>query len=106
MARSKRRLGLGEAALHGAVAGLIGGAVVMAARRLDERRVLSGGGAADIDWGQRISRAARQRGVRLSARQRAAAGVGAHLAYSALLGALLGVVGSRSTRLADVALEV
>ena len=106
MAGRKRQLTIGEAALRGAAAGLIGGAVVMAARRLDEKRLLTGGAAADIDWQRTISRTARQRGLRLSTRQRTVAGVGAHLAYSALLGAVLGVVGSRSTRLADVALEV
>ena len=106
MAGRTRRLSVGEAALRGAAAGLIGGAVIMAARRLDERRLLTGGAAADIDWERKISRTARTRGIRLSKRQRAVAGVGAHLAYSALLGAVLGVVGSRSTRLADVALGV
>ena len=102
--RRRQRLGLGEAALRGALAGLAGGAVLMLARRVEEmsfhrKRILRPGAAADPEWSELTARAGRRLGTRLSRRQRAAMGVGAHLAYTALLGALFGVLQARADRM-------
>ena len=84
----------GRAALRGAVAGALGGAVMLAAERLADYRVFSRHGSAGDAMGAVAALAARKRGKRLSRRQRNIASVAMHLAYSAAVGALYGVARS------------
>ena len=86
----------GEAALRGAIAGAVGGAVMLAAERLADYRVVSRHGSAGDAMGNLAALAFRKRGRRLSRRQRTAASVAMHLVYSAAIGAIYGA--ARSSR--------
>src|SRR5918912_3366957 len=92
MARRRQEIGLAEAALRGAVAGLVGGLAALAADALAERRVLTARGSTRQGWSRLARRVARRTGSSLGERQQVAAGIAAHLFYSASLGALYGVL--------------
>lgn len=95
MAKTHRQLTVGEAALKGALAGALGGAAMLAAEALASRRLLSRDGSAPDEWGRVAAAVGRRTGTRVRGRPRAAAGVGLHLAYSALVGALYGIARTR-----------
>jgi hypothetical protein len=97
MATRKKRPGLGEALVKGALAGLLGGTAMLVAEKLAERRVLSRAGSAHRQWERLAAAVAGGRVRSLSGRRRAFAGVGMQMAYSALLGALYGVTQGRAS---------
>lgn len=89
------RMGIGAAALKGALAGLAGGAALLLAEKA-EQEVLLPQGAATPGMGQKaVQQLAREHGRHLSKREAQAAGAGAQLGYCAILGAALGVLASR-----------
>lgn len=97
---------MGEAAAKGALAGLAGGAVLLASSELSARGLIPGeraGGPARrgpaIRRGARraVRAGSRAAGVRLSGGQREAAAVALELAAAAGIGALFGVIASRVT---------
>jgi hypothetical protein len=95
MARGVRQVGVGEAALKGAIAGAVGGLAMIAAEELAERRVLSRTGRARDEWSTIAADLGERAGLRLRGRTRTAAGVGLHVVISAALGAAYGVAMSQ-----------
>lgn len=90
----EQRMSVGDAALKGALAGLIGGAAMAAAMKA-EQLLLPAGSQADMPPVELVETEAEKAGVSLSQPQALAAGMAAHMGYSALLGATYGVVQSR-----------
>jgi len=88
-------VGIGEAALKGAIAGAVGGLALIAAEELAERKVLSRSGRARDEWGAIAAKVGDRAGVRIRGRSRTAAGVGMHVLVSAALGAAYGVAMSQ-----------
>jgi hypothetical protein len=95
MARNAKDQSVLEAAMRGAASGFIGGAALLAACKLEERGLISPRDSRGPEWDRRIRGVARKRGIRLSRRGVTLAEVGGYLVYSALLGALFGIAGSR-----------
>lgn len=93
--RETDELGLSQAALRGAAAGLIGGAAVLLLSTLVRRGVLATEDTTDDEWARLIRAAARKAGVTLSARQLRVARMTAQLTYSAMVGAAYGVARTR-----------
>lgn len=93
--RRGRRPGLGESAAKGAIAGLIGGAAMMLAMKAEQKLLLSELQQSDPPPKRFVEAVAGGQGVSLSERQAMAAGMGVHMGYSALWGALYGVVQER-----------
>ena len=93
-ARATGRVALGDAAVKGAVAGLLGGVALLLAERLSSRAVLPPGERAHEgrDAAEAIADA---RGAALSPARAEVAGAGLELGACALLGAVYGVVQSR-----------
>ncbi|CAN5484517.1 hypothetical protein BH24GEM3_BH24GEM3_24110 [soil metagenome] len=90
-----RPAGLGEAALKGAVAGVLGGAAMMMAMKLGQQALLPEGEQMEPPPKKLVETLAERQGVELSDTQAMAAGMGVHLGYSALWGAIYGAVQSR-----------
>lgn len=84
-----------EAARAGALSGLIGGVAMLAARRLQEEGLLRRGETAEMGWDQLLEAESRRHHLRLTKRELWLAGVGVHIAYSMLVGAMYGVARSR-----------
>ena len=84
-----------EAAVRGAASGLIGGAAVLIAKKLEDEGILAPRDSRGPRWDKRIRAAARGRGISLSHRGVTLTALGGYLAYSALLGAIYGVARSR-----------
>lgn len=92
--RGPRRMGMLEAARHGAVAGLVGGV----AMTLLDRAVMPRVGGRDPQvsaWDRQVARGAKRAGVRLTAGRRTFAGVATTLAYGAAVGAIYGMARTR-----------
>jgi hypothetical protein len=94
--KKQRDMDVAQAALRGAMAGAVGGALMLAAEQLAEHRVFSRNGSAVATMGSVANSAARRTGQRLSKSQRSTAGVVLHLAFTTALGALYGAARSRS----------
>jgi hypothetical protein len=90
-----RGSGLPEAALRGAAAGVLGGAVMMMTMKAGARALLPEGEDREPPPKKLVETLARSSGVELSDVQATAAGMGVHLGYSALWGAVYGAVQSR-----------
>lgn len=89
------RTGIGEAALKGALAGIVGGVALMLMEKV-EQKVLLPQGAATPGMGQKaVQQIARDRGAQLSRVEAQAAGAGLQLGYCAVVGSLLGIAASR-----------
>ncbi|HET7321216.1 MAG TPA: hypothetical protein VFI96_01895 [Longimicrobiaceae bacterium] len=82
---------LATAALKGAAAGVLGGMAMMAAMMMEEKALLPEGSNAKPPPMKVVAKGADVAGVQLSDSELKAAGMTAHLGYSALWGALLGV---------------
>ncbi len=95
MHERKRRDSLGEAALKGALAGMVGGGAMMMAMKLGQQALLPEGEQMEPPPKKLVETVAERQGVGLSDTQAMAAGMGVHMGYSALWGALYGVVQSR-----------
>ena len=90
------RLGVGEAARAGAVAGLVGAGAMVLAGRLERmisppKRGRAAPPSVEGDWRDLITAEAKRQGITLSARQASVLATGAHLVYSVALGAAYGV---------------
>lgn len=95
MGRKAKDLSVLEAALRGAASGLVGGAALLLAARLEHAGILTNFEGRGPRWGKRIRAAGRKTGLRLSSREVTLAEIGGYLAYSAFLGALFGVARRR-----------
>lgn len=92
------RIGMGEAAWKGALAGLAGGAAMLGARELEARGLFDEEDEDEVPPppGPRIARrAARARGRELTDRQAAISGIALQLAAAATVGAVYGVIRTR-----------
>lgn len=95
MAANRTRMGTGEAALKGAVAGMIGGAAMMMAMKMEQKALLPEHARTDPPPKKAVETVAEEHGIGLSDRQAMAAGMGVHMGYSAFWGALYGAVQNR-----------
>jgi hypothetical protein len=77
------------AAARGAAAGVIGGIALIAVDRLVAPRL--GGDRREREWDDLVADGLARTGVRLSGRERTAAGIASGLAYAMVLGAAYGV---------------
>jgi uncharacterized membrane protein YagU involved in acid resistance len=93
--RTEPDLDVAEAMLKGALAGLTGGAAMMMAMKAQNRALLPEEERLAPPPKQLVETVAERQGVSLSDRQATAAGMGVHMGYSALWGAVYGVVQSR-----------
>ncbi len=84
-----------EAALKGALAGLIGGAVMMMAMKAEQKVLLPEGQQMEPPPKKLVETLAENQGIELSDTQSMAAGMGVHMGYSAVWGAVFGVVQNR-----------
>jgi hypothetical protein len=84
--------GLPEAALRGAASGMLGGAVMMMAMKAGARALLPEGEDREPPPKALVETLAEKAGIDLEDRQATMAGMGVHMGYSALWGALYGVV--------------
>ncbi len=90
-----RPLGVATAALTGALAGLAGAAAVTTANGIEQKLFLPVEEPLEIEPILVVETEARKAGHPISKPAAWAAGMGAHLAYSALWGAIYGVVQNR-----------
>lgn len=91
-----------EAALKGAVAGVIGGAALMLFEQIEHVMLLPRGDTTGTMGQQAVEAVAKSRGVELSKPASQIAGAAGQLAYCALLGAISGIAKRKSTRPAVV----
>ena len=84
-----------RAALEGALAGLIGGAAMMAAMKGGAKVLLPEGETMEPPPKKLVETLAQNRGAQISDAQATAAGMGVHMGHSALWGAIYGVVQDR-----------
>lgn len=89
------RLSLADAAVRGALAGAIGGAAMMVAMKMEQKALLPEGERMEPPPKQLVETVAERQGVGLSDKQVMAAGMGVHMGYSALWGAIYGAVQNR-----------
>lgn len=95
-ARGRRRSsGVPKSALKGAAAGLVGGMAMMMAMKLEQRALLPEEQRTDPPPKRLVEALAREQAVPVTATQARAVGRGVHMGYSALWGALFGVVQDR-----------
>ena len=90
------RIGIGEAARAGALAGLVGAGAMVLAGRLEriiapKKKGRVAPASVEGDWKDLITAEAKRNGIKLSARQAAVLATAAHLIYSVTLGAAYGV---------------
>ncbi len=95
MRERTRRVSGGEAALKGALAGMIGGAVMMMAMKAEQKLLLPKGQQMEPPPKKLVETLAEKQGIELSDTQAMAAGMGVHMGSSALWGAVFGVVQNR-----------
>jgi len=84
----RKRMSAPEAALRGALSGVLAGAAMLVAEHIGEATDLSRGPTAGRKWASRLGQGRSKRA--------AAVGWATHIAYSALLGAAYGVIRNRS----------
>ena len=92
----RTRLGIGDAARAGALAGLVGAGAMVFAGRLERaiappKKGKRAPASVEGDWKDLITVEAKRRGIVLTARQAAVLATAAHLFYSVTLGAAYGV---------------
>lgn len=87
MRSSRSNDSIAQLAVRGAVAGLVGGAAMVAAERFLFPRLPDRRAPRVLPWDARVGRAAKRAGVRLTPRRRTAVAVSTQLAGAALLGA-------------------
>lgn len=95
MSKRIREASAGEAALKGALAGMIGGAAMMMAMKAEQKLLLPKGQQMEPPPKKLVETLAEKQGMELSDTQAMAAGMGVHMGYSALWGAVFGVVQNR-----------
>jgi hypothetical protein len=83
----RKRMGAPEAALRGAVSGVLAGAAMLVVEQIGEVTDLSRGPTSGRRWASRLGQGRSRRAVAL--------GWATHIGYSALLGAAYGVVRNR-----------
>jgi hypothetical protein len=88
-------LGVRQAALRGAAAGVVGGTAVLLLSWLIHRGFVSAEDTLDEEWERVIRKVARRGHIELSARQLRLARMTAQLTYAALVGAAYGVARTR-----------
>lgn len=93
--RTRHRTTVGEAALKGAIAGMIGGVAMMMAMKVEKKALLPEGKTMDPPPKKAVETLAEEADVDLEDRQAMMAGMGVHMGYSAMWGALYGVVQDR-----------
>ncbi|HEV2148937.1 MAG TPA: DUF1440 domain-containing protein [Longimicrobiaceae bacterium] len=93
--RTGRRAGIGEAAAKGALAGMIGGAAMMMAMKVEQKAFLPEGQTMEPPPRKLVETLAEKADVELDDQQAKMAGMGVHMGNSALWGALFGVVQDR-----------
>jgi len=86
---------LGEAAVKGALAGMIGGVAMMMAMKMEQKALLPEGQTTDPPPKKLVEALAERVDVELEDRQAMLAGMSVHMGYSALWGALYGIVQNR-----------
>lgn len=91
----KQQMTLSSAALKGVLAGLAGALAVTTANVIEQKLFLPRWEPLEIEPMEVVKTEARKKGVELSNPEIIAAGFGAHTLYSALWGAIYGVVQSR-----------
>lgn len=92
----RSRLGIGDAARAGALAGLVGAGAMVFAGRLERaiappQKGKRAPASVEGDWKDLITAEAKRAGIALTARQAAVLATAAHLIYSVTLGAAYGV---------------
>src|SRR4051812_33789690 len=95
MGRKPEDLSVLEAVMRGAASGLIGGAALLVAARLEHAGILTNREGRGPRWDKRIRGLGRKAGLRLPRRGVTVAEIGGYLAFSAFLGALFGVARRR-----------
>ena len=95
MRERTHQVSAGEAALKGALAGLIGGAVMMMAMKAEQKVLLPEGQQMEPPPKKLVETLAENQGIKLSNTQSMAAGMSVHMGYSAVWGAVFGVVQNR-----------
>ena len=85
------RDGLAGAALKGALAGMIGGMAMAAVTKMEQKALLAQGEEHTLPPEKLVDTLAGREGVSLSGSESMALGMGVHLGYSALWGAIHGV---------------
>lgn len=93
--QARRRVGVGEAALKGAVAGMVGGAAMMMAMKVEQKALLPEGRTMEPPPKKLVETLAGKADVGLEDGQARMAGMGVHMGYSAMWGALFGIVQNR-----------
>lgn len=93
-----RRPGPAGAALRGAVAGMAGGAVMAITMKAEQKAILPEGTRTEPPSRKLVEAEAEEHGVEISQANASAAGVAAHMLYSALVGAAFGLVERRRRR--------
>jgi uncharacterized membrane protein YagU involved in acid resistance len=91
----RRRPRTADSALLGAAAGLLGGVAMMVAMKMEQQALLAEEERMDPPPKKLAEVIARRQGVALSDTQAMAAGMAVHMGYSALWGAIYGVVQDR-----------
>jgi uncharacterized membrane protein YagU involved in acid resistance len=89
-------MSVGEAMLKGAFAGLIGGIAMAMATKMEQAVLLPEGTESALPPTKLVETEAEAHDIHLSGTQATAAGMGAHLMYSALLGTAFGLLQSRA----------
>lgn len=93
--RTERRAAVGETALKGALAGMIGGAAMMMAMKMEQKALLPEGQTMEPPPKKLVETLAEKADIELEDKQALMAGMGVHMVHSALWGALYGVVQDR-----------
>lgn len=93
--RGARNPGIAESAVKGAAAGLIGGMAMMMAMKMEQKALLPEQERMDPPPKRLAETVAEMQGVQISETHAMAAGMSVHMGYSALWGAIYGVVQDR-----------
>lgn len=91
-----------EAAIKGAIAGVIGGSALMLMEQLEHAMLLPRGDTTGTMGQEAVESVTKSHGVELSKRQSQIVGAAGQLVYCALLGAISGIAKRKSTRPAVV----
>lgn len=93
--RRRRRTGIADSAVKGAIAGLVGGMAMMMAMKREQRALLPEEERTDPPPKKLVKAVAQKQAVEIGETQAMTAGMGMHMGYSALWGAVYGVVQNR-----------
>jgi hypothetical protein len=92
---TRRRTGVGQVAMKGALAGMIGGAAMMVAMKMEQKALLPEGQTMEPPPKKLVETLAEKADVEIEDKQAKAAGMGVHMSHSAMWGALYGIVQDR-----------